>query len=415
MKAALERARDSGKMAAAISTAPGETGSQQVTAEVYLCAPMFQDPAVPERIEDRRLRLVGFICGVFNLDKLVQHAVRDLPRSDFILRIHDASSFKSRLIFSNEPSRQAANSRLSAVQQAASTFSCAQTIKLSDRQWRIEYTAPPDWENFSCRKSPWAALVGCLLLTALLTGHLIQKHLAEQDRLLYQRKLQTLALQLSAAEEQERRRIAANLHDRVSQGLAVAMMKLTLLGKSAHGPAISDEIHGLERALGQALDDSRSLTSELSPTVLYELGLEPAIEWAASQMRKRFDLETLVQWDGRARPLDERIRGVLFQATSELLTNVVKHAGVRTATVSIKRDERNIHISVEDKGVGFNGSTLKSTYENRDEFGLFNIRERLRHLGGCLRIESTPGRGVRATLIAPLKPDDPQTSRRGPA
>jgi signal transduction histidine kinase len=140
----------------------------------------------------------------------------------------------------------------------------------------------------------------------------------------------------------------------------------------------------------------------MSPPVLYELGFEAAVGWLAKQTRQRFGLDVEFSDDGKAKSLDIDVRVLLFQAVRELLVNVVKHARAGRAKVSVHRGRGRILVSVEDDGVGFDVSSIGVRDYSKGGFGLFNIRERLTHIGGGMEISSKPGRGTRVTLTAPI-------------
>jgi len=107
--------------------------------------------------------------------------------------------------------------------------------------------------------------------------------------------------------------------------------------------------------------------------------------------------------DKHQKPLDDNVRVVLFQAVRELLMNVAKHARARTAEVSIRRIDQQLHVTVEDDGIGFDATHAAARRGATSGFGLFSIRERLGHLGGHVTIEPLPQRGTRVCLIAPLR------------
>lgn len=227
----------------------------------------------------------------------------------------------------------------------------------------------------------------------------------EEQVLSYQEQLQTLASELSLSEERERRRIATNLHDQVGQSLAFARLKLAAMcetgGKSEE--VEPDTLRKLRELIDQAIADTRSLTFELSPPVLYELGLVAALEWLVRKIRQEHQIQTRFHDDGQPKPLDDNLRVVLFQAVRELLVNIVKHAKATHAQVTVRRDADAMRIVIEDDGVGFELSKVKGTRESARSFGLFNIRERVEYLGGKVKIRSELGRGTRVTLIAPLR------------
>lgn len=222
---------------------------------------------------------------------------------------------------------------------------------------------------------------------------------SEEQLLGYQEQLQSLASELALSEEKERRRIATNLHDRIGQTLAFARLKLGTISQVA-GPEAAEAIGQMRELIEQAIGDTRSLTFEISPPVLYELGLVAALEWLARKMEQDHGIETRFHDDAQPKPLDEKFRVVLFQAVRELLFNVVKHAGATHAQVIMRRDADALRIIIEDDGNGFEPEVLEA--DKMRGFGLFNVRERVEYLGGRMKIRSQPGAGTRVTLMAPL-------------
>jgi PAS domain S-box-containing protein len=222
-----------------------------------------------------------------------------------------------------------------------------------------------------------------------------------EERLLsYQEQLRSLASELSLAEERERRRIAVELHDRVGQLMAMAKIKLGMLRESMPHTTALDEIRGL---IDQAIQNARSLTFELSPPILHELGFEASVHWLSEQLEEKQGILAHVEDDLDPKPLDDDVRVVLFTAVRELLANVAKHARARRVDVSLQRDGDKIRINVKDDGAGFDTSQIDSHMNKITGFGLFSIRERLSHFGGCLEIDSRVGTGTRVSLTAPLK------------
>ena len=217
-------------------------------------------------------------------------------------------------------------------------------------------------------------------------------------------QLRALTVELSLAEERERRALAQDLHDDLGQVLAAAKIKLTTLEKLEHVMARKKRMQEIDNLLDQAHNSVRSLTFQLSPPVLFELGLVPALEWLADEMRRLYDLQIKVLDDRLKKKLDTSVSTILFRAVRELLINVAKHAKVSRAKITIQRQGKQIVIQVMDEGIGLNKPiraqlTKKNTAEG---FGLLSVRERLSYIGGEMRIESVPGDGTLVTLIAPL-------------
>lgn len=229
---------------------------------------------------------------------------------------------------------------------------------------------------------------------------------AEEKIEQYQKQLRSLASELSLAEERERRRISNLLHDHIGQLLATAKMRLGSLKSSMKNEAVEREIEEIRDHIGQAIQYGRSLTFELSPPILYDLGLEAALEWLTEQVDEQCSIRRIFESDGKSKPLSDEIRVVLFTAVRELLVNVVKHAGATQVKVTVRRIDENISIHVADDGTGFNASKRSYHIAEARGFGLFSIRERLHSLGGHMDVRSQVGRGARIILLAPLRREE---------
>jgi PAS domain S-box-containing protein len=236
-----------------------------------------------------------------------------------------------------------------------------------------------------------------------MTRDVTERKQAEEKLREYQEQLKSLASQLTLAEERERRRIATELHDEISQSLFISKMKLEGLDKSASDKQYDDTLDEINNSLGRIIAAMRSLTFDLSSPILYEFGFEEAVaEWLNEQVEKKYGIATEFEDDGLPKPLDDDIRVILFRNVRELLINVVKHARAKKIKVSIQKVGSRIRISVEDDGVGFDSAKAESLITSKEAFGLFSIRERLEHLGGNLEIKSSPGCGCRITITSPL-------------
>ncbi|MDI6853727.1 MAG: PAS domain S-box protein [Deltaproteobacteria bacterium] len=227
---------------------------------------------------------------------------------------------------------------------------------------------------------------------------------AEAELSQYQENLRSLASELSLTEERERRRLAEFLHDEIGQTLALAKIKLGGLQQGISSPSMLKQANEVRHFLEQAIRSTRNLTFELSLPILYEMGLEEAVEWLAEQFQKQHDIAINVIHDGQPNPLTEGARVLLFRLVRELLTNIVKHAEARHAEISFIRERDDLHIRLADDGIGFEvDEKLSPSGGAAGGFGLFSIRERLSHLGGILDVDSAPGKGTRITITVPLK------------
>lgn len=236
-----------------------------------------------------------------------------------------------------------------------------------------------------------------------ITKDITERKRAEAQLVAYQKKLRHLASRLSLSEERERRRIAMEVHDRISQNLAICLMKLGALRESAPSIRFAENIGELHALIKQLVEETRLLTSEISSPLLYEFGLEAAVEHLIKHMQERHVILFHFEDDAQSKPLDEDVGVLLFQTVRELLVNVAKHAQARNARVCMQKYEDNIRIIVEDDGIGFDTSEMTPDGKRTVKFGLFSIRERLHYIGGNIDIESEHSRGTRVTIVAPLK------------
>ncbi|MEW6003438.1 MAG: HAMP domain-containing protein [Nitrospirota bacterium] len=221
-------------------------------------------------------------------------------------------------------------------------------------------------------------------------------------------ELRSMASELSLIEERERRQIATYLHDHIGQTLAISKIKLGALRESLSSTDIAGSLDEIEELINQVIQQMRSLTFELSPPVLYELGFEPAVEWLTEQTREKHGILVDFKDDKQPKPMDDKVRIFLFQAIRELLMNIVKHSKANRAVVSICRDGNHLRIAVEDNGIGIDISMIDSPLCKKNKFGLFSIRERLKHFGGHIKIKSEIGHGTRIFLEAPLRTTENQ-------
>ncbi|MCE5325970.1 MAG: transporter substrate-binding domain-containing protein [Planctomycetaceae bacterium] len=219
------------------------------------------------------------------------------------------------------------------------------------------------------------------------------------------KQLASLASELALTEQRERGRLAQVLHDGLQQLLVGAKFRLAVLERAV-GEDARKAVSDVSELIDDSIETSRSLTAELSPPILQEGGLIPALEWLVRWMQDKHGLTVDLLVPGLTGPLREDITILLFQATRELLFNVVKHAGVKSTKVRVTRPNGSIHITVSDEGRGFDPGVFGGK-DATGGFGLFSISERLGLLGGTIEVDSAPNRGSRFTLIAPASPPAP--------
>ncbi len=235
----------------------------------------------------------------------------------------------------------------------------------------------------------------------------LEKRVAQRTAELTRRagQLQRLTLELSQAEERERRRIALLLHEDLQQQIAGARFHLSLLRGRARDDRQRADADRVDAMLREAIEKSRSLSYDLSPAVLHLNDLAEVLQWLVNRVRAQHGLIAHVDALGEMTLQSEALTMFLFRATQEMLFNVVKHARVNEVAIRVRRLGRYVGLSVSDQGRGFDPQELKET----SGFGLLSIRERTELLGGRMKIESAAGQGSRFRLVVP---DGPKVKSR---
>jgi PAS domain S-box-containing protein len=228
------------------------------------------------------------------------------------------------------------------------------------------------------------------------------KQQAEERIVNYQRQLQSLTSELSLIEERERRRLATNLHDHVGQVLTFVGIKIDELHEIVSSHTCDPVIEEIRKLVGQTIKCIRSLIFELSPPILYDLGLEEAIEWLADHFSQEYGLKIQVDKDEQPKPLKAEGNVILFQAVRELLLNIVKHAKATSVKIYIQRACNDLRIIVEDNGIGFENNLIDHKQHKIKGFGLFSIHERLEYYGGSMIMKSEKSQGTKITLLMPM-------------
>jgi len=215
------------------------------------------------------------------------------------------------------------------------------------------------------------------------------------------RQLRAMASALTSAEDRERRRIAQILHDHLQQLLVGAKFSTATCLYNTQHPKIQQALNQVMELLNQCIETSRSLTAELIPPILSDGGLAEALRWLARWMKEKQGLKVNLQLE-EGIDTDRDTSTLLFQATRELLFNVVKHAGVNQAEVCLERQgPDHVEIIVNDDGGGFD-MLQDEKGKNTGGFGILSLRERLEWIGGRLEFKTAPGHGTRVRVLAPI-------------
>ena len=261
------------------------------------------------------------------------------------------------------------------------------------------------------------AIIGYLLIgtdnTARKQIEAEQKLLSQQLRdhehiVLQKEQLRALAERLQWVREEDRKRVARDLHDQIGQILTAIKMDLTWVTR--HLPVSEVEVLARLTESIQSINDGvkavRAICSGLRPGVLDDLGLAAAIEWQASEFASRNGVSCQVS----VPPIDLHMDGdratAAFRIFQECLTNVIRHAQAKSVHVSLCQEDENILLIVEDDGVGFCQSDLSNSLGS---LGLLGMKERAQFCGGDVQISSSPGNGTTVTVRVPV--DTPGAER----
>jgi len=212
-------------------------------------------------------------------------------------------------------------------------------------------------------------------------------------------RLRQLTNQLTKAEHDERRRIADILHEQLQQHLCGIKFRASHLKEGSSTPAMIDSADRLVKELDDAIQMTRTLTTDLHPPVLSHLGVRDALEWLATDVKEKMGLSVTVRTDKHVPMISGEFKMFAFEAARELLLNVAKHAKVKTAELRLGSMAKGmVRLQVKDTGVGFNP---KQSNEDGSHFGLFRIKERAESFGGCFEIFSQPNKGTSVSIILP--------------
>jgi PAS domain S-box-containing protein len=209
-------------------------------------------------------------------------------------------------------------------------------------------------------------------------------------------QMRQLSARLDAVREEERARVAREIHDELGQSLTALKMELTWLDKQVPNRALREQVGAMVRSVDDNIRLVRRIASDLRPSLLDHLGLIAAVEWQLQEVQKRTGIQSALRRRGEPVDLGRERSTALFRIVQEALTNVVRHSGATRVFVEIDFGARQLQLSVIDNGRGI------SDIKGRDSLGLVGMRERAHRLGGRFEIESKPGAGTKLIVRLPM-------------
>jgi signal transduction histidine kinase len=250
-------------------------------------------------------------------------------------------------------------------------------------------------------------LAGGLLLALLTISRTmglereLERRLEENSRA--RADLQDLSAKLLRAQENERRALARELHDEVGQSLSAILMEAESAACSDDPREARDHLTSVRTLAEKTVNEVRDLALLLRPSMLDDFGLVPALNWHAREMTKRTGLNVVLAADEDADELPDEHKTCIYRLVQEAVNNSARHANARTIEVDLRRQDGRVLFSVRDDGSGFDTRVVRG-------LGLLGMEERVRRLGGQLRIDSQKGRG---TLVAAELPIAGLNGRNG--
>lgn len=214
-------------------------------------------------------------------------------------------------------------------------------------------------------------------------------------------QLHHLSQEILQAQEDERQRVARELHDQTAQSLTSLLVRLRLLERAQDPSDAQKHVQELRDLTAQSLDEVRRVALELRPKILDDLGLAEALAWRVDELNAGETTHVALNVTGIEKRMPRNLELVFYRVAQEALTNIARHSRAKNAYVTLRREDHGIALQVIDDGVGFDVNAIEARQSHG--LGLFGMRERMALVGGSLSVESKGGQGTRLVAVAPLK------------
>ncbi len=235
-------------------------------------------------------------------------------------------------------------------------------------------------------------LGGGLILALVTIGFTLR---LERELELRRSDLQELSTLLLRAQENERRALARELHDEIGQSLSAILMETENAECADRRADLSGHLDSIKGLAEKTVNQVRDLALLLRPSMLDDLGLAPALNWHARETSKRTGVNVVVTADDTIDDLPDEHRTCIYRLVQEAVNNAIRHANARKVEVVVRKEHQKVNVTVQDDGAGFDTRFLRG-------LGLLGMEERVRRLGGRLKITSEPRRGTLVHAALPL-------------
>ncbi|MEO9570080.1 MAG: PAS domain S-box protein [Polaribacter sp.] len=223
------------------------------------------------------------------------------------------------------------------------------------------------------------------------------------ESVLSKKRIQKLTNEITSIEEKQKKEIASNIHDHLSQSLVISKMKINQLKKKSKLNIINNDLEFIESHISEALENSRKITQELSPPILYQLGIIEALNWLLENLETTHKIKFKFNTKITSIKLSELKSIILYRSIQEVLTNAIKYAKASKIILNLYKSKEDVIIDIVDDGVGFNTSILNNLKNHSGSgFGLFTAQERVRNIQGEFSVTSEINTGTIVKILIPL-------------
>jgi PAS domain S-box-containing protein len=280
---------------------------------------------------------------------------------------------------------------------------CFPDAKIREEALAFMLSGQPGWRTFPIRAADENIIHSSWSNVRLSDGSYVGIGIDMTKELLMEKRIRSLAIQLSKAVELAQQKIAGAIHDRIVQSLV--SIKHSIEGLHREDSIPGTTVSGLEDVL-EVLDDTiqetRTISHELCPPVLTHLQIDDVLRWLAECLQEQYGFPITIETEGHIKPLDSEKKYFIYMAVRELIHNTFKHAGAKRVKLALCAGKKRITITVQDDGKGFDQSTLDDLSYGEGGFGLFHIKMRLDQYGGVLSVKSKIGGGTSITISIPV-------------
>ena len=410
-RAALERAASTGEMSItkAVKLVQEPGGSLSILG----FAPIPHTRSDPEKVPDSVSGRGGFTVAVLRIDDIIEDALKP-PLPDLRYMLRDLTS---------SPPQTLSRSADSDAWKKDSALAHTEGFAVGGRKWQIIVQPSEAYLETHSSIAPIAVLgtgFAFTILLVILLGSMADQTRRIEDRITVstarlrdanarlieeisernrvEDRLREMTTEVLLVEERERRRLAVDLHDGLGQLMSLIKMRLQML-PGAGDETVKEKHDEVTDLVDRSIHTIQTLTFQLTPPVLHELGLVSGLEWLAEDLEQEFGLHVVLEAE-ELPELGADTQVIVFRSVRELLINVAKHAETSEATVTVYSEGDRLIAIVSDEGRGFEAD--QSGSEDRKAFGLFAIEGRLHPLGGSLAVESEVGHGTSVRIELPI-------------